>query len=164
MKRTAPKAPVIAAFAAAVFASVSAHAADPGAAPSPEFTRLDANRDGLLSEAETAKLDGFARAFREADDNRDGRLDPAEFAKAQAIHDRLRAERFVDDSVITAKVKALLLKDPLVSAIAVSVETHKGTVLLSGFVPSPQHARRAAEIAAGVEGVVAVKNGIVVKG
>lgn len=130
---------------------------------SPEFTRLDMNRDGSLSREEAQKIRGFSKAFNEADDNGDGKLDATEFVKARAIHDRARAGQYIDDSVITAKVKAALLKDPVVSAVVVSVETHKGTVLLSGFVDNESQARRAVKIAASVQGVVAVKNSLSVK-
>jgi hyperosmotically inducible protein len=129
----------------------------------PEFSKLDTNRDGYLNRDEARKIPGFDKAFKEADDNRDGRLDAAEFAKAQVIHDRVRAGQYLDDSVITAKVKAALLKDPVVSGFAVSVETYKGIVLLSGFVQSINQARRAAEIASGVQGVVTVKNALAVR-
>ena len=132
-------------------------------ADSPEFKKLDTNRDGYLSREETRKIRGFDKAFSEADDNRDGKLDAAEFAKAQAYHERVVAGQFIDDSVITARIKAALMKDPAVSALAVSVETRKGTVVLSGFVESDNQMRRAAEIAAGVQGVVTVKNALVVK-
>jgi len=131
--------------------------------PNREFNSLDANRDGFLSKEEAKKLRGFEKAFMEADDNRDGRLDADEFTKAQAINDRIRAGKYVDDSVITTKVKAALLKDRALSALAVSVETHLGTVLLSGFVDNQDQARRAAEIAAGVQGVVEVKSSLTVK-
>jgi hyperosmotically inducible protein len=137
--------------------------ASQGEPADPRFNKLDADRDGYLSREEAGKVRGFDKAFSEADDNRDGKLDTAEFVKAQAIHERMTAGGFVDDSVITAKVKAALLKDPNVSGIAVSVETHKGTVVLSGFVDSDSQLRRAQEIAAGVAGVVNVKNGLVVK-
>lgn len=129
----------------------------------PEFGALDTNRDGFLSRDETRRITGFDRAFKEADDNRDGKLDAAEFTKAQAVHDRVRAGQYIDDSMITAKVKAALLKDPVVSAFAVSVETSKGIVLLSGFVQNDNQARRAVEIASGVQGVVTVKNGLAIK-
>jgi hyperosmotically inducible protein len=149
--------------AALIGAAGAVQAAATDAPASTEFRRLDVNHDGYLSRDEARKLRDFDKAFREADDNRDGKLDAAEFTKAQSIHDRLAAGQFVDDSVITAKVKAALLKDLVVSALAVSVETRKGTVLLSGFVESDSQLQRAAEIAAGVQGVVTVKNSLVVK-
>ena len=70
---------------------------------------------------------------------------------------------YVDDSVITTKVKAALLDDPLVSALAVNVETFKGVTQLSGFANSYTQRDRAERIARSVEGVVSVKNDIVIK-
>ena len=83
--------------------------------------------------------------------------------KAQSVYDRMRAGTFVSDRVITAKVKAALVKDKGVSALAVKVDTNNGTVLLSGFVNNEQQARRAHEIAASVAGVKSVKSNLVVK-
>lgn len=155
---------VAAALIGAAGTAAAASAGTEKAMPAyPEFGTLDTNRDGFLSRDETRKITGFDKAFKEADDNRDGKLDAAEFAKAQAIHDRVRAGKYIDDSVITAKVKAALLKDPVVSGFAVSVETHKGVVLLSGFVQNDSQARRAAEIASTVQGVVTVKNALATK-
>lgn len=65
--------------------------------------------------------------------------------------------------MITAKVKASLLKDRKVKGLQVNVETYRGTVLLSGFVNEEQQAQRAAEIASGIRGVTAVKNSLMVK-
>lgn len=141
----------------------AAAAAQTDGQPSAEFKRLDANGDGYLSPEEARKIRGFDKAFREADDNRDGRLDASEFVKAQSVHERIRAGQYVDDSLLTAKVKAALLKDSVMSALAVSVETHKGIVLLSGFVDNETQVHRAAEIASGVEGVQDVKNSLTVK-
>lgn len=129
----------------------------------PTFQRLDTNRDGFLSREETSGLINFTTAFNDADDNRDGRLDPDEFAKAQAIHERVRVGTYLNDTVITAKVKAALIKDRDVRAHLINVEVFKGTVQLSGFVNSELQARRAAEIAAGISGVVEVKNALIVK-
>jgi len=149
--------------AAGTAAAASAAGAETAMPAYPEFGKLDTNRDGFLSRDETRKITGFDKAFKDADANRDGKLDAAEYAKAQAIHDRVRAGQYVDDSVITAKVKAALLKDPVVSGFAVSVETHKGVVLLSGFVQNDKQAQRAAQIASAVQGVVTVKNALAIK-
>ena len=69
----------------------------------------------------------------------------------------------VADTAISAKVKAALLGDPDVKGTDVSVETFRGTVQLSGFVDTPESARRAADLARRVEGVREVRNSIVVK-
>ena len=70
---------------------------------------------------------------------------------------------YVDDSVITTKVKSLLAKDNFLKSFQVSVETYKGTVQLSGFVVSQKAVDKAGEIARSVKGVISVKNDLVVK-
>lgn len=69
----------------------------------------------------------------------------------------------VDDATITTKVKAALVKDEIVKAREVKVDTFKGDVQLSGFVDSPVEKTRAGEVAGGVAGVRNVRNDIVVK-
>lgn len=70
---------------------------------------------------------------------------------------------YVDDSVITAKVKASIFNEPSLKSTEINVETFKGTVQLSGFVAQPEDIAKAAEIARGVKGVTGVKNDIHVK-
>jgi osmotically-inducible protein OsmY len=70
---------------------------------------------------------------------------------------------YVDDSVITAKVKAAIFNEPTLKTTEINVETFKGDVQLSGFVAQPQDAQRAAELARGIKGVTSVKNDIRVK-
>lgn len=70
---------------------------------------------------------------------------------------------FVDDATITTKVKAAFIKDEVVKAFDVNVETFKGTVQLSGFVDTAEQKYRAAELARRVRGVQDVKNNITVK-
>ena len=70
---------------------------------------------------------------------------------------------YVDNSAITTKVKAAFAKDPAVSAMAVSVETFKGVVQLSGFVNTQLEKDRAEEIARGIRGVKSVTNSLIVK-
>ena len=70
---------------------------------------------------------------------------------------------YIDNSAVTAKVKAALVDDPSVSAMQVKVKTFKGVVQLSGFVDTPQQKQRAEEIARGIDGVREVQNNISVK-
>lgn len=70
---------------------------------------------------------------------------------------------FVDDSVITAKVKSSLYADPDVKGTEIQVETFKGEVQLSGFVADADDAQKAVQIARGVKGVTSVRNDIRVK-
>ncbi len=71
--------------------------------------------------------------------------------------------KYVDDSVITTKIKALLAQDDILKAFQISVETYKGTVQLSGFVNSQQTVDKAGEITRNVQGVKSVKNNLIVK-
>ena len=70
---------------------------------------------------------------------------------------------YVDDSVITTKVKAELLAAPDISSLAIKVETVKGVVQLSGFVNNKEQASKAVEIARSVQGVKSVNDSLVVK-
>ncbi|MCQ8127582.1 BON domain-containing protein [Methylomonas rivi] len=65
---------------------------------------------------------------------------------------------YVDDSVITTKVKAMLFDEPNLRSGQINVETFKGVVQLSGFVGTRADINRAVEIARGVKGVESVKN------
>jgi hyperosmotically inducible protein len=70
---------------------------------------------------------------------------------------------YVDDSVITTKVKSLLAADDFLKSFEISVETYKGTVQLSGFVSSQQAVDKAGQITRSVKGVKSVKNDLIVK-
>jgi osmotically-inducible protein OsmY len=70
---------------------------------------------------------------------------------------------YVDDSAITAKVKADLVADPVTKARQIGVETFKGVVQLSGFVDNVQEKEKASQIAGKVKGVRGVRNDIAVK-
>ena len=65
---------------------------------------------------------------------------------------------YVDDTVITSKVKAAIFNDPSLKSAEINVETFKGVVQLSGFVNSREDINKAAQVARGVQGVVSVKN------
>jgi osmotically-inducible protein OsmY len=73
------------------------------------------------------------------------------------------AGEMVDDSMITSEVKTKMLSSDKVAGTSISVETLKGTVMLSGFAKSAAEKSAAESIARSVKGVTEVKNGIVVK-
>jgi hyperosmotically inducible periplasmic protein len=73
------------------------------------------------------------------------------------------AGQAVDDGVVTAKVKAALVADPVTKAHQINVETFKGTVQLSGFVDSAEARSRAEQLAREMDGVKAVKNSLQVR-
>ena len=77
--------------------------------------------------------------------------------------DQSTVGEYVDDATVTARVKARFADDPTVSALAISVETLRGTVQLSGFAKSSTERNRAAEIARGTPGVRTVKNDIAIR-
>lgn len=70
---------------------------------------------------------------------------------------------YLDDSVLTTKVKASILGDSRLKVMQIDVETFKGIVQLSGFVDSAEAAARAVELARTVKGVKMVNNSLIVK-
>lgn len=70
---------------------------------------------------------------------------------------------YVDDSVITTKVKAAVFNEPMLKSAEINVETFKGVVQLSGFVSSASAANKAVEVARSVGGVRSVKNDMRIK-
>lgn len=87
----------------------------------------------------------------------------SETAGRQPAAGQQTAGEVVDDSVVTAKVKAKLVDDPVTKAYQIEVETFKGTVQLSGFVDSAEAVSRAAQLAKDVGGVKSVKNSLQVR-
>lgn len=71
---------------------------------------------------------------------------------------------YLDDSVVTAKVKSAFVADREVNALNIRVETVNGVVQLSGFAASQQEIDRATEVARNVQGVKSVENNIQLKG
>jgi osmotically-inducible protein OsmY len=73
------------------------------------------------------------------------------------------AGEYIDDSVITTRVKSAFLGEESLKSMQIGVETYKGVVQLSGFVDSRQAVHRAGEVASHVKGVRSVKNDLAVK-
>lgn len=71
---------------------------------------------------------------------------------------------YLDDTVITGKVKAAIFNEPTLKSAEINVETFKGTVQLSGFVNSRADINKAVAVARGVAGVTSVKNDMRLKG
>ncbi|AMV73767.1 BON domain-containing protein [Desulfuromonas carbonis] len=71
--------------------------------------------------------------------------------------------QYVDNSVITSKVKAAIFNEPTLKSLQITVESFKGEVQLSGFVDSAASVKKAGDVARSVEGVVSVKNDLIVK-
>lgn len=70
---------------------------------------------------------------------------------------------YVDDAAITTAVKARFVDNTNVAASSISVETMKGTVMLSGFAKNSTEKSTAEALAWKVDGVKAVKNEITVR-
>jgi osmotically-inducible protein OsmY len=87
----------------------------------------------------------------------------ATIAACAATRTQSSAGEYVDDSVITTKVKSLLAEDDFLKSFQISIETFKGTVQLSGFVNSQQAVDKAGEIVRSVKGVESIKNNLIVK-
>ena len=66
--------------------------------------------------------------------------------------------QYIDDTAITAQLKAAIFNAPGLKATEINVETFKGVVQLGGFVNSQADINKAVEVTRGVSGVVGVKN------
>ena len=87
----------------------------------------------------------------------------ASFVACASTSKQEGAGEYIDDSVITTKVKSQIAADDFLKSFQISVETYKGIVQLSGFVGTQLAVNKAGEIARGVQGVKSVKNDLIVK-
>lgn len=127
------------------------------------FETLDADKSGTLSKSEVKNEKYFAKRFAAADKNHDGSLDQQEYTDHRTQAEKKYAKRVGSDSLITSKIKGKLLKDEGLKSLKVSVETHEGIVMLSGFVTTEDQIKQAVQIASETEGVKSVKNSIILK-
>ncbi|KQW87339.1 transporter [Massilia sp. Root418] len=65
---------------------------------------------------------------------------------------------YIDDTALTANVKAAMVNQPELNASEINVETYKGTVQLSGFVSSQADIDKAVAAARSINGVKSVTN------
>lgn len=85
------------------------------------------------------------------------------FMGCASTEKRQSTGEYVDDTVITTKVKTAIFNEPTLKSTQISVKTHNGVVQLSGFVDTPASVTRAGDVAERVQGVMAVKNDLIVK-
>lgn len=88
----------------------------------------------------------------------------AEMSQDNADSKKSSVGDVIDDSVITTKSKAAIFNTPDLKTLQISIETHKGEVLLSGFVDNEAAKMKAEEVVKNVGGVKSVKNSLEVKG
>lgn len=85
------------------------------------------------------------------------------FAACASTDDTSGTGEYLDDAVVTTKVKAAIFNEPTLKSLEINVETFKGEVQLSGFVSSQTDIDTAVRITRGVKGVNAVRNDMQVK-
>ena len=128
------------------------------------YKALDTDNNGSLSELEASKSEFFTKKhFAMADANHDGNLTLEEFREYKSEAEKKNLKRVVSDSTITSKIKANLIKDHGLKSLKISVETHKGIVILSGFVKTTEQIIQAEKIATATTGVITVKNRLELK-
>ena len=79
------------------------------------------------------------------------------------VRDQEQVGAYIDDATLTTRVKAKFAESPAVSAAAISVETLKGTVQLSGFAKSADERNMAGTLARNTSGVKNVRNDIIIR-
>jgi hyperosmotically inducible protein len=146
-------------ISAAAYAQYSGEAAETRPAARADFIALDRNRDGYISKVEALANQEVHKRFAAFDADKDGRLSEAEYAAAMEDNEK----RIVQDSIITARVRAALLAERGIPSLSIAVETYEGRVQLSGFVKAPDIVSRAGRVTAGVSGVRTVDNNITVR-
>lgn len=117
------------------------------------------DKKACIADARSARKDSMADADRPA-----ARSQRTAVASTTTTSKRQKAGEYVEDSVITGKVKAAVLEEPTLKSAEINVETYKGKVQLSGFVRSRTDINKAVEVARKVEGVKSVDNSMIVKG
>lgn len=79
------------------------------------------------------------------------------------VRDQQSVGTYIDDATLTTRVKAKFAESPVVSAMAINVETFKGTVQLSGFAKNGEERATAERLALNTSGVKSVRNDIVIR-
>lgn len=115
------------------------------------------------SAAEKARAEEIARSVEGVKSVRNDIQLKATNAQIEKQDGKSTASRVIEDSAITAAIKAKQAEDPVVRASSIGVETVRGVVQLSGFTASEREKARAEELARTVEGVKLVRNDVVIR-
>jgi len=144
------------------------------AAQSLSKTEYKAAKDAIAAEYKSertacAAMSGDARSTCYGDAKSKQKAARAELAARQKSaaapsSNKEKAQVYVDDSVITAKVKTAVFEESSLKSAEINVETNKSIVQLSGFVRSRTDINKAVQVARKIEGVKSVKNDMIVKG
>ncbi len=129
-----------------------------------QFNKLDSNQDKKISRSESEVDAQLNKNFTLADTDNNGFLTYDEYYKFKNKDDQNNLLGVLNDSLLTAKVKTELIREIGIEALEISVETHRGLVILSGFVESEDQSRLALEITSTFSDVQSIKNALVVKG
>jgi len=105
------------------------------------------------------KIDSAAEKAEQTTEKAEKKI---EGAKESVTEKAETAGEYIDDSVITTKVKAAILNDPLLNASHIEVTTDKGVVKLSGTVDSEPNISKAIEVAKSQKNVLSVESSLVV--
>lgn len=81
-------------------------------------------------------------------------------AGCRVMHHQETAGQYVDDTTLTARAKAALIKDSNVKSSDFSVQVYQGNVTLTGVASSPAEAKRAEADIRAIDGVKSVKNDV----
>lgn len=78
----------------------------------------------------------------------------------RVMHHEETAGQYVDDTTLSARAKAALIKDKNVKASDFSIEVYQGNVTLTGVARTPAEAKLAEEDIRSIDGVKSVKNDV----
>jgi len=120
------------------------------------------DKNVCIKEAKAAETHAKTNAKKSMAPTMATKADDGKAAAPVAKHES--AGEYVDDTVITTKVKAAVLGESSLKSAEINVETYKGSVQLTGFVRSRTDIDKAVAVAKAVKGVTSVKNDMVVKG
>ena len=109
------------------------------------------------------KEGGAEEAGRKMDQTADRMGNQLEATKESMDEKAETAGNYLQDSAITAKIKAEILAEPALKVLQIEVTTTDGVVTLNGTVDSELSLERAAEVARSNQGVTSVENNLVVE-